>query len=58
MPPHGFDAILAEFGGIYAYLRDDGTLDARWETDQLARAVLPFPIPLSRDPAKQARSGY
>ena len=57
-PPHGLEAILAEFGDIYSYLRDDGTLEARWETDQLARAVLPFPIPLSWDPAKPARSVY
>lgn len=58
VPPHGLDAILAEFGDIYACLRDDGTLDPLWETDQLARAVLPFPIPLSWDPAKQVLSVY
>ena len=57
-PPHGLDALLAQFGDIYAYLRDDGTLDARWETDQLARAPLPFPIALSWDPAKQVRNLY
>jgi murein DD-endopeptidase MepM/ murein hydrolase activator NlpD len=57
-PPHGLDALLAQFGDLYAYLRDDGTLEARWETDQLARAPLPFPIPLSWDPAKQVRSLY
>src|SRR5262245_51650414 len=26
-PPHGLPAILAEFGDIYARLREDGTLD-------------------------------
>jgi LysM repeat protein len=57
-PPHGLDALLAQFGDIYAYLRDDGTLEARWETDQLARAPLPFPIALSWDPAKQVRNLY
>lgn len=57
-PPHGLNAVLAEFGDIYAYLRDDGSLDPRWETDQLSRAPLPFPIPLSWDRTKQATSLY
>jgi LysM repeat protein len=57
-PPHGLDALLAQFGDIYDYLREDGTLDARWEADQLARAPLPFPIALSWDPAKQVRNLY
>jgi len=57
-PPHGLPALLEKFGDIYAYLRDDGTLDARWEPDQLARAALPFPLPLSWDPAKQVRNLY
>lgn len=57
-PPHGLDAILSLFGDIYAYLREDGTLDPRWETDQLARASLPFTIPLSWDTTKQANSIY
>lgn len=57
-PPHGLPALCAQFGDIYAYLREDGTLDPRWETEQLARAPLPFPIPLSWDPAKQVRNLY
>lgn len=57
-PPHGLPALLAQFGDIYGYLRDDGTLDARWEADQLARAALPYPLPLSWDPAKQVRNLY
>ena len=57
-PPHGLDALRAQFGDIYDYLRDDGTLDPRWEADQLARAPLPFPIALSWDPAKQVRNLY
>ncbi len=57
-PPHGLEAVITEFGDIYAYLRDDGTLDPRWETDQLARAVLPFPVALSWDPAKEVRGAY
>jgi LysM repeat protein len=54
--PHGLNVVLAEFGDIYAYLRDDGSLDPRWETEQLARAPLPFPIALSWDPTKHVRS--
>ena len=57
-PPHGLNAVLAGFGDIYAYLRDDGSLDPRWETEQLARAPLPFPIALSWDPTKHVRSIY
>ena len=56
--PHGLEALCGQFGDIYAYLREDGTLDPRWETEQLARATLPFAIPLSWDPAKQVRSLY
>ena len=57
-PPHGLNAVLAAFGDIYGYLRDDGSLDPRWESEQLARAPLPFPIVLSWDPTKQVRSIY
>lgn len=57
-PPHGLQALLGEFGDIYAYMKDDGTVDPRWETEHLARAAIPFPIPLSWDPSKQARSIY
>lgn len=57
-PPRGLDALLVQFGDIYGYLREDGTLDARWEADQLGRAPLPFPIPLSWDPARPVRSVY
>lgn len=58
LPPHGLSALLAEFGDIYGFLRDDGSLDPTWETQQLARAPLPFPIRLSWDATKQARSVY
>ncbi len=57
-PPHGLPALLARFGNIYAYLRKDGTLDPRWERDQLARARLPFAIALSWDPSKKVRNLY
>src|SRR5688572_3720016 len=57
-PPHGLNVVLEQFGDIYGYLREDGSLDPRWEAEQLARAPLPFPIALSWDPTKQARSIY
>lgn len=57
-PPNGLDQILTVFGNIYDYLKDDGSLDPRWETDQLDRALLPFPIPLSWDPGKSVTKLY
>ncbi|HYU29852.1 MAG TPA: M15 family metallopeptidase [Gemmatimonadales bacterium] len=48
--PNGLDQVLATFGNIYEYVRDDGTLDPRWETEMLTRAPLPFPIPFSWEP--------
>ena len=53
-PPHGLEQILATFGDIYKYIRADGTLDPKWEVDQLATAPLPFPITLDWDPTQQA----
>jgi LysM repeat protein len=58
LPPHGLPAVLGQFGDIYAYLRDDGTLDPRWETGQLARAALPYPLALSWDMSKQVSNLY
>jgi len=48
--PNGLDQVLATFGNIYEYIRNDGTLDPRWETEMLTRAPLPFPIPFSWEP--------
>lgn len=50
--PNGLDEVLGTFGNIYDYIREDGTLDPRWETDALTRATLPFAIPLSWDRSK------
>jgi LysM repeat protein len=52
--PHGMDAIIATFGDIRGYARDDGTPDPKWETQFMARAALPFPIPLDWDRSKSA----
>jgi len=48
--PNGLDQVLATFGNIYNYIRDDGTLDPRWEAENLTRAALPFSIPFSWEP--------
>lgn len=57
-PPHGLNALCGGFGDIYDYLREDGSLDPRWEMEHLARVTLPFPITLSWDATKQVRSLY
>lgn len=49
-PPNGLDQILDTFGNIYEGLREDGTLDAKWEGQHLSRGSLPFPILLSGNP--------
>jgi LysM repeat protein len=52
--PHGMAAIIATFGDIRAYARDDGTADPKWEQQFMARAALPFSIPLDWDTSKSA----
>lgn len=47
--PHGLDGIIATFGDIFDYIREDHTLDPRWQTEMLQSITLPFPIPLSWD---------
>jgi hypothetical protein len=54
--PNGLQEILATFGDIYRFLKPDGTIDARWEAQNIASAPLPFPLPLAWDPSKAARS--
>ena len=49
-PPNGMNEILATFGDIQQYIRQDGSLDPRWQADFLARAELPFAVKLSWDP--------
>lgn len=50
--PHGLEEIVATFGDIYDYVQSDGSLDARWQADFLARATLPFALSLAWDPAR------
>ncbi|SRR6266496_236099 len=52
-PPHGLDQISATFGDISAYMREDHTLDSRWQKEQLATVPLPFPMVLSWDRSRQ-----
>jgi len=52
IPPDGLTEILETFGNIFDYIRADGTLDPRWEDEQLARSTLPFPILLSWNPSQ------
>jgi hypothetical protein len=54
-PPAGLQGVLDAFGDIYDFIRDDGTIDPRWEAHNIARVDLPFAIPLDWDPAKSAR---
>ena len=48
-PPAGFQAIRDLFGDILKYIRDDGSIDPKWESERMVRAALPFSIPLSWD---------
>src|SRR5262245_5147673 len=57
-PPAGLEQILATFGNIYDFIREDGSLDPRWEAGQLNRASLPFSIPISWDRTKEITRLY
>ena len=52
-PPHGFQAVREVFGDILRYLRDDGSIDPRWEVERMVRAELPFSVPLAWDTSKK-----
>ena len=49
LPPRGLDEICATFGDIFGYIATDHTLDPRWQTEFLARVMLPFSVTLSWD---------
>lgn len=51
-PPHGFQALRDTFGDILKYIRDDGGIDPKWESERMVKAALPFPVPLSWDTGK------
>jgi len=51
-PPAGLHGVLGAFGDIYDFIRNDGTIDPRWESRHITRVTLPFAIPLDWDTAK------
>jgi hypothetical protein len=54
-PPHGLDELIATFGDIFAYIREDHTLDPKWQTDFLTAVPLPFALTLSWDSSRQVQ---
>ncbi len=56
--PNGFEEVVATFGNILDFLKEDGNLDSRWETEYLGSARLPFPISLSWDRSKMVQNLY
>ena len=52
VPPHGLEQIIATFGDIFEYIREDHTLDPRWQAEMLESVPLPFAIPLSWDKSR------
>jgi hypothetical protein len=56
VPPRGLDEICATFGDIFGYIAADHTLDSRWQTEFLARVMLPFPVTLSWDHSQTVRA--
>jgi D-alanyl-D-alanine carboxypeptidase len=44
--PNGLQELEQAFGDIGPYIAADGTLALEWQNQQLARAILPFSLPL------------
>ena len=47
--------VRRRFGDPLAFVNDDGTVDAAWESLILGSASFPEPLPLSWDPAKRVK---
>ena len=56
--PNGLEEILATFGNIYDFIREDGGLNPSWASKHLARVELPFSIPLSWDRSQSVTKLY
>lgn len=54
--PNGLNAINAVFGSLKDYVRPDGTIDPRWETERMTSVPIPFSIPLAWDPKVRVSS--
>jgi hypothetical protein len=54
-PPHGLDQVVATFGDIFDYIREDHTLDPKWQADFLTTVPLPFALTLSWDGSRQVQ---
>lgn len=50
--PNGLNEVVSTFGNIAAYVKSDGTIDPRWERDNMIAIPIPFAIPLSWDKTK------
>ena len=48
--PESYAEVLEVFGNIHNYIRKDGTLDPKWEREQIARILIPQPTPLAWAP--------
>ena len=47
--PNGLNEIIATFGNLAQYVRPDGTVDPRWESERMQAVPIPFSIPLAWD---------
>src|SRR5689334_807664 len=52
-PPHGLNELIATFGNIVAYIREDPTHRPAWAIEQLVTTELPVPLALSWDRSRQ-----
>ena len=55
-PPVGLAGIVREFGDVREFVRRDGCLDPRWESESLAVVSLPFPVLLAWDHSRAVSS--
>lgn len=52
LPPSGLQEILASYGDPRDCVREDGTLDPRWERERLEMVTLPLAVPLAGVPGR------